>query len=155
MIECSTHKEIAETFSTVRRSSFNEKKSPLMDQKKINQLLDRILELRQMLDEKTNWILSINERLERITWYNDLDEECYMLLNDLISSLKDLHSSYIRQYVELNLIRQKGIAKDNIKDFKNAVDELKVNYQDLESVFFFLPEMDDFVETTRQLSLIK
>jgi hypothetical protein len=65
-----------------------------------------------------------------------------------------LHSTLIRQYVSLNLIRSKGIAKDEIKNFKNAVDDLKENYQDLESVYFFLPEIPDFKETTKLLSLV-
>ncbi len=31
---------------------------------------------------------------------------------------------------------------------------LKESYQDLESVFFFLPEIAEFKDTTKQLSLI-
>jgi 5-bromo-4-chloroindolyl phosphate hydrolysis protein len=60
----------------------------------------------------------------------------------------------IRQYVSLYLIRSKGIAKEEIKNFKNTIDDLKENYQDLESVYFFLPEIPDFKETTKLLSLV-
>lgn len=77
-----------------------------------------------------------------------------MLLNDLISSAKDLRTSLIRQYISMNFFRKKGIAKEEIKNFKNSIDELKESYEDLESVFFFLPEMPDFVETTSKLSLV-
>ena len=39
-------------------------------------------------------------------------------------------------------------------EIKNSIDELKESYEDLESVFFFLPKMPDFVETTTKLSLM-
>ena len=154
-MECLTHKsEIVETFSSVRSFSYNEKKSPPIDQEKINSFLDSLLEFRKSLKEKTEIIISFNDRIERITWFNDLDEECYMLINDLISAIKDLHSSLIRQYISMNYIRQKGIAKEEIREFKCTIDDLKENYQDLESIFFFLPEIPEFKETTKLLSLV-
>jgi len=154
-MECLTHKlEIEAKVSSVRSFSYDEKKSPLMDIERINSLLDSILNLKNLLNEKTEKINSFNEGIEVITWFNDLDEECYMLINDLISSIKDLHSSLIRQYVSMNSIREKGIAKDEIKAFKCSINDLKETFQDLESVFFFLPEMSDFKETTKQLSLV-
>lgn len=79
-----------------------------------------------------------------MTWFNDISNETLLLLNDLISSIKDVHSTLIKQYVALNNIRSRGIAKEEISKFKNALDDLKESYQDLESIFFFLPEMPDF-----------
>lgn len=154
-MECLSPKsEIADTFSNVRSFSFQEKKSPLLDEEKINSLLDAILDFKSSLKDKTEKIYTINEKIEKITWFNDLDEESLMLLNDLISSAKDLRSSLIRQYISMNYFRKKGVAKEEVKDFKNSIDELKESYEDLESVFFFLPEMPDFVETTAKLSLV-
>jgi hypothetical protein len=154
-MECLSHKsEISNTFSSVRNFSFEEKKVSIYDEERINAFLDAILEFKNTFQRKTEKIVEINDRIERLTWFNDLDEESLMLINDLISSIKDLHSTLIRQYVSLNLIRSKGIAKDEIKNFKNAVDDLKENYQDLESVYFFLPEIPDFKETTKLLSLV-
>lgn len=154
-MECLSHKsEIANTFSNIRSFSFQEKKTPLIDEEKVNAFLDAILDFKSGLQEKTDKIYEINEKIEGLTWFNDLDEESLMLLNDLISSAKDLRTSLIRQYVSMSVFRKKGIAKEEIKDFKNAIDELKESYEDLESAFFFLPEMPDFVETTRKLSLV-
>ncbi len=116
--------------------------------------MDAILQLKNDIKLKTKKIYEANEGIEKLTWLNDLDDECLMLLNDLISSAKDLHSSLIRQYVSLNYVRSQGIAKEEIKDFKNSIDELKESYSDLESIFFFLPEMPGFVETTKELSLV-
>lgn len=146
--------EIQKTFTEVRNASFYEKNQPLMEDEKINQLLDSILEFKNTLINKTEKIYGINESLEKITWFNNLDEECFMLLNDLISSARDLRGTLIRQYIGMNILRIKGVAKVEIKDFKNAIDELKETYEDLESVFFFLPKMQDFVETTQKISLV-
>ena len=151
---CLSYKsEIVETFSNVRDFSFQEKTSPLLDRERVNVILDAILEFKSNLREKTNRIDKVVERIEKITWFNDLDKESLMLLNDLISSAKDLRGSLLRQYVPMKDIRKKGIAKEEVKDFKNAIDELKESYEDLESVFFFLPEMPEFIETTKRLSL--
>jgi hypothetical protein len=154
-MECLSHKsEISKTFSSVRNFSFEEKKVSIYDEERMNAFLDAILEFKNTFQKKTEKIIEINDRIERVTWFNDLDEEALMLINDLISSIKDLHSTLTRQYVSLNLIRSKGIAKEEIKNFKNAIDDLKENYQDLESVYFFLPEIPDFKETTKLLSLV-
>lgn len=146
--------ELIDTFSNVRSFSFEQKKSPLLGEESINAVLDAILDFKSELMEKSKRIQLLNERLESITWLNNLDEECLMLLNDLISSAKDLRTTLLRQYIAMNFFRAKGIAKDEIKDFKIAIDLLKETYEDLESVFFFLPEMPDFKETTKKLSLI-
>lgn len=154
-MECLSYKsEIVDIFSNIRSFSFQEKKTPTFNEEKINSFLDAILDFKNNLKEKTDKIYNVNERIEKITWFNDLDEESLMLLNDLISSAKDLRTSLIRQYISMNFFRKKGIAKEEMKDFKDAIDELKESYEDLESVFFFLPKMSDFVETTSKLSLV-
>ena len=154
-MESLAHKtEIADTFSSVRSFSYTEKKNPLMDHEKINIFLDSLLDFKDLLMQKTETIISFNNRIEKITWFNDLDEECLMLINDLIAAIKDLHSSLIRQTISMNYLKQKGIVKEEIREFRYTIDNLKENYQDLESIFFFLPKMSDFKETTKQLSLV-
>jgi len=146
--------EINDTFSSVREFSFKEKTTPLVDEDEVNSLLDSINGFKKKLKTKSSKIYQINERIEKLTWLNDLDNESLMMLNDLISVGKDLKSSLVRQYVSMGYLRKRGIAKEEIKDFKNSIDELKESCEDLESVFFFLPEMPDFTETTKRLSLI-
>ena len=153
-MECMTFESaVADTFSSVRNFSFEEKKG-FLNEEKVNALLDAILEFKKVFNKKTETINSINEKIEKLTWYNDIKDETLLQLNDLISSIKDAHSTLIKQYVSLNYIRSKGIAKEEISKFKSAIDDLRESYQDLESVFFFLPEIPDFIETTKQLSLI-
>ena len=146
--------ETENTFSSVRIISFKEKKSPLLDEEKVNAFLDSIIDFKNTLTDKTLSIQAINIRIEKLTWLSDLNDDCLMLINDLISTAKDLRSTLIRQYISMNSLRKKGIAKEEIKDFKNTIDDLKEGYEDLESVFFYLPKMPSFAETTRQLSLV-
>lgn len=154
-MECTFQKsKIVDTYENIRSFSYIEKKSSFLDEHKINALLDAIIDFKKILTEKTDKLQLINEVLESITWYDDLDEDCLMKINDLIAISKDLHSSLIRQYVSMNIFRTKGIAKEEIKNFKISIDNLKEIYTDLESVFFFLPEIPEFIETTKQLSLV-
>ncbi len=154
-MECLSHKSIIQnTFTSVRDFSYSEKRNLMSEDEMNNQLLDAILDLKKSIKDKTKRIYEVNENVEKLTWFNDLDEECLMLTNDLISAAKDLRSSLIRQYISFDFLRKKGVAKEEIKDFKNSIDELKEIYEDLESVFFYLPELPDFVETTKQLSLV-
>jgi len=154
-MKCLSYKyEIKNTFSNVRDFSFEEKKSPFLIEKNVNKFLDLIFDFKTSLREKTLKIYNINERIEKLTWFDNLNDECLKLSNDLISLARDLHLSLIRQYVAINFVRNKGIAKKEIKDFKNSIDELKEVYSDLESALFFLPEMPGFKETTKELSLV-
>jgi len=154
-MECLSHKsEIKNTFSSVRDFSFEEKKSPFLSEENVNQFLDTIIDFKSSLRDKTLKIYNINERIEKLTWFDNLNDECLKLSNDLISSARDLHSSLIRQYVSMNFVRSKEIAKKEIKDFKNSIDELKEVSSDLESALFFLPEMPGFKEITKELSLV-
>ena len=146
--------KISATFETVRKFSFEQKQEASFDEEKINNFLDKILDFKQVFSAKTEKINSLVEKIEQITWFNNPDSDSLILINDLISSIRDLRSSLLRQYVSLNFIRTKGIAKDEIKNFKTAIDDLKEIASDLESIFFFLPNISEFKETTKELSLI-
>jgi hypothetical protein len=155
-MDCLTDKsKISRTFENVRDFSFEEKKkASVYDEAKINKLLDTILEFKKVFSDKTIRINDLIEKIEQLTWLTDLDAESLKSTNDLISSIRDLHSSLKRQYVALNTIRSNGIAKEEIKNFKAAMDDLKDVASDLESRFFFLPDIPDFEETTKELSLV-
>jgi uncharacterized protein YkvS len=146
--------KIVDAYENVRSFSYSEKKSPFLDDKKINAFLDAIIDFKKTLKAKTEKLNELNERLQNLTWFDNLDDESMMKINDLIAASKDLHSSFIRQYASMSHFRNKGIAKDEIINLKNGVDDLKEIYTDLESVFFFLPSIPEFIETTKQLSLV-
>ena len=48
------------------------------------------------------------------------------------------------KYVQCNGLRTKGIAKDAISFYKEAMDDLKEAYIDLERVFFTYPKDEEF-----------
>ena len=146
--------KISETFENVRTFSFEEKKSASSDEETVNRFLDSILEFKNILSKKTDKINSLIVDIEGISWFNDLDDTSLILINDIISAIRGLSSSLNRQYVFYNIFRSKGIARQEIKSFKHAIEELNESANDLESVFFKLPTIEEFKETTRQLSLV-
>jgi hypothetical protein len=154
-MECLTAREtIDNTFEIVRKTSFSEKKLKIPTEEEINNFLDKVLEIQKFLNEKSEKIEEINGLLEGLTWLNGIKETELLQINTLIGSAKDLLSVLIRQYVSLNFLRKKGIAKDATKRFKSSIDLLRENIEDLESIFFSLPKMPSFIETTKQLSLV-
>lgn len=155
-MECISHKkEIANTYKSVSNLSFQEKKDSSFNENRINDFLDYILEFKALLTHKTESINSIILRIEKITWYNDIqDEESLKIINDIIALSKDWHSALIRHYISMNSLRKKNIAKQEIKSFKLAIDELKVIHSDLEFIFFQVPHMTSFNEITKGLSIV-
>ena len=154
-MECLTANEtINKTFELVKNTSYSEKKSAAPTQAEIDSFLDNILLLQQDLNIRSEKIEFINERLEELTWLNNIEEDALKQINNLIGSAKDLHSILIRQFVNLNSVRKNGIAKEANRRFKHSIDNLKELTADLDSVFFALPAMAGFKETTKELSLI-
>lgn len=146
--------KISETFERVRKFSFEQKKEATYDEAKINAFLDKILEFKEIFAKKTEKINGLVEKIEELTWFTNVDSESLLKINDLISAIRDGHSSLKRQWVSTNTIRKAGIAKDELKNFKLAMDDLKGAASDLESRFFFLPQLPNFEETTKELSLL-
>lgn len=155
MTLCGTNIEkINSAFNVINDASFQEKREHLSKQQVIDSFLDRVLDLKEKLTTKSKKIEEIVVMLESITWFDNIDEEGLKLINEIISLSKDLHSTLIRFYVDLNYFVKKNIAKQEIKNLKVAINDLKEITQDLESVFFYLPQMPQFVESTKQLSLL-
>lgn len=153
-MDCTIHRSvILNTSEKVRVFSYKQKVS-LSENEQNDLLLDAILDIRQALIDTTNQIESINEEVLKLTWFNDLDEECLMLINDLIAAAKDCHSSMVRQYTRIIISDTSGIGDEIISNYKLAIDDLKETYEDLESAFFFLPEMPEFKEVTKALNTI-
>lgn len=101
-------------------------------------MLDSILDFKRGITEKTNRIEETIEKIEKITWLNNIDEETLIVINDLIATVRSLHTSLLRQYLTFSSLRTNGIAKEEIENFKLAIDDLKDIANDLDSRFFFL-----------------
>jgi hypothetical protein len=150
-MECLSHNEIKKIVSTVRFFSLNERSSFFSDEKKVDDILDTINNFKRALYDKTEKINEINERIEKMKWYYELDEEFMIMTKNVISAAKDLHSPLIVQYLLFNSITKYGIAANEILAFKNSIDKLKKSFQDLKSVNFYHPAIPRMNE--KQLSL--
>ncbi len=155
-MSCVNHKSfIDNTYKHVSRFSFEEKRNPQLTEQRINAFLDAILDLKAILKDKINKLNEINSLFEKLTWHHNLDDDCLMRINETISLAKELYRSLAVQYVALARVRAKtGIAKEEIKNFKVSLDDLKESYTDIENVFFVLPVDDEFVNITKELNLI-
>jgi hypothetical protein len=85
-MEVPTYKpQILETFQQVRNFSFEEKREAVIDEIKMNKFLDSIIDFKQSLKIKTDKIEEIIENTEKITWFNNLDDDSLLIVNDLVS----------------------------------------------------------------------
>lgn len=146
--------EINSTVESVRNFSFEEKKNNTLDEKSINSFLDKINDFKIIINKKNNRLENLIQIIEHLTWLEISNDESLLLINDLISSLRDLKTSLNRQYISMATLRSKGICKTEIKIFKMYIDDLEEIANDLESIYFFLPNNTDFQDVTNKLSLI-
>ena len=145
---------ISKTLTQVRNMTFYEKSSSLQNLEQIDSFLDRILDLKKLLNSKTEKINGLIDEMEKLTWFSDVDQNELQLINDLTSSAKDLRTTLIRLYFSTGVLRNKDVANQEIQELKNSIDDLKESCEDLESRFFYLPEMPEFKETSKELSLL-
>jgi len=75
--------EILPVYKSISDFSFQEK---IKAQKPTYALLENIIDLRRMLLEKSNKLDDIVKRMEAITWFNNIDDACKLLINDIIAS---------------------------------------------------------------------
>jgi len=149
-MECLTQKmKILSVYKSISDFSFQEK---IIAQKSAYALVENILDLKCMLLEKSNKLDDIVKRMEAITWFNNIDDACKQLINDIIASANDLHTVLIKELKITPDIYSRGIAKEEINAFKNSIVDLKEASEDLESVFFKLPHIYEFKEITGELA---
>ena len=148
------NQEIKKTFDQVKALGFKQKQQLLSEQEIVDRFLDAIPKFKKELIYRTNIMEDIADKVDLISRMGKPSQAALKELNGLISVLRDWHSVMVRDYVSLNSIRKHNIAKGEIKAYKAAIDGLKEGYEDLESIYFFLPSIPEFKETTRDISLI-
>ena len=135
-------------------TSLIEKRQIKSEEEVINTFLDAIIDLKALLSTKTKLLNGLISRLEELTWYDfdeERDQEELLQINELIAVARDIRSTLIKQYVSYGFFKKKGIAKEEIKTFKIALNDFKEAVSDVESVFFFLPNLPEFKETTAKI----
>lgn len=135
--------------------SYKAKVKPAITEEVINKFLDQILLLKELLRNQTKELSKLNDQVEKVTWVGEpIGEENLKKINNVIAKMKDLYSSLNRQILSLKPIKKKGIATKAINEFRAEVDGIRESYEDLESVFFFLPALPEFKEAQRIISLV-
>ncbi len=145
------------TYKLMGKFSFKEKNKPTFNREIIHHLLiNGILDFQNVLKELNEKISNITDELEALTWLkiDTSDQSNLMLVHKIIALSKDLHHSLIRQYNNMNTINCEKIVKEEIKNFKNSIEDLKETTKDVENVFFYLLTAPDFKETSKKLSLV-
>lgn len=139
----------------MEKVSFREKRQPSITQEIIDGFLDSILLLKKQLTEQIEEISELTEMVESLTWIDDpISESDLFKIHDLITKINDYTSSLYRQLFTLKSVKDKGIATKEINAFRDEIDSFREVSQDLESVFFFLPAIEDFKEAEKIISLI-
>lgn len=144
---------INEVLDLSQKQTFEKK----IQEQAINKFLDHILDFQNSLNQKTNAILVVNSKFSEFSRFNEsVDEECLILIRQVLDLSKKWHQKLIRFYVDLNWIRKHHVANKAIANFKAAVDDLKEYNQDLEDLYFNI-EKDDTLNATIQefISLAK
>lgn len=146
-----TVERLQKTSDEIRHISYKEKMSL---NEKVDTLLDEINKLKEALSEKTQKINSIVSKLEELTWFSGLDQECLEIAYNIILFTKDLHHTLVRFYTHFNKIREKGIAKKELKAFKLSIDDLKEINHDVETVLFNLPKDEEYQKIIKELQTL-
>lgn len=152
-MSCSdTIKDIKSTRKEISIISLSEKKSY---NEKVNDFIDAMQSFQSILKQKTECIASINEKLEKLTWYTELDDKCLVVILEIIAICKELHSTLYSKYSEqLDKLDNKGIASQEINEFLEEIDYLSEMIADIESTFFKLPNNKKFQQINKELSLL-
>lgn len=144
---------IAMTTKSVRDASFREKEG-LTQEQVINEFLDKILEFKQIVKEKSKQIDNAVESIESITWFDFklFDDDLKHKLNDLIASTKDWIDTLEKWYQKCkNFCGKEEIASEEMDEFRASLDDLSESNNDLEKVFFTHVKDEVFIQNTRDL----
>lgn len=138
-----------------------------------NKFLDRVLNIQQLIRERSEMIESTVEFIERISWITikgssiseeeiskkysqeELDRLSEVTIQDMIQEIitiaTSMHSESIRFYVYLNN-ELKDYASAEIKRYKCALDDFKEAYEDLAYTFIDYPNDSEFNSLNDELA---
>jgi FtsZ-binding cell division protein ZapB len=148
---------IATTKTTIENTLFevSELSKPqntkALKQIEIDSFLDKVLDFHKHIQSKTNKINHLNQEYQKLTWFDNIDDECLQLIDKMLVASNKLHHDLLQYFDNLKWATNKGIATIVLDDFKTAIDDLKEYNEDLYSIFFELRTDADFINTTAKL----
>jgi hypothetical protein len=151
-MECLTVKsKIQETFNEVTELA-NQKNVKALKQDAFDKFLDKVIVFTTSLENQTKSIIDINSKLEKLSWVDNVDDECLELIKGLLDKSNAVHKKLIRTYVRMSWVITKDIATKAMRNYKIALDDLKEHNQDLEDLYFNLPTDTAFAKRIEMLS---
>lgn len=125
-------------------------------QAKIDNFLDAIIKLRQYLNDRADMLDDLEEKMHKLFRldYHSLTEEDFFALQMLYEVCKRIDSNLKRTYAQLRPVREKGIAKKDLKRFYEAIDIFEETATDMYQAFFVLPHLPAFQTSDEELKAI-
>jgi hypothetical protein len=126
----------------------------LSEEEKINQFLDSILDFKESMRKRTGKLRYMDELLCEITWIEQqMSDEDEKMLKKLFDKIDRFHQKGIRFYVNIRQIFWKhSIAREEIRDFKDALDDLEESTLELRQILFEIRKDDDFMNDLRKIA---
>jgi len=124
----------------------------LSEQDKINKFLDSINNIKKKVSQQTERIEELDRLFSELTWLDLQNPEEEKLLREVIEKAKSFHFKSIRDFAEMKKgLWQDKIARMEITNFKEALDDFEDSVFEVEHIFFILRKDDEFNELTNSL----
>lgn len=118
----------------------------------INELLDAILKLKSLLNDRSAWFEEITEELEQLTWFTDPDEEDLELIDKIFAGGKSVYSMWNKVYISSKQASlELDVASAEVKRLKVSLEDFNEALDDVKRVFFQLPNNPEFIALQQEL----
>ncbi|SEF99600.1 hypothetical protein [Algoriphagus boritolerans] len=122
----------------------------------INELLDKISERTNRFAEMTLSINSIVESLQNITWIVDQpNEQILKEINAILDISRGVHISLEKRKADLEKTGIFKICPESTQDLFDTIDSLGETIDDVEAIYFRLPNNAEFKSLCEKFSTLK
>lgn len=120
---------------------------------KTNAFLDSINLTQDFLSKTTPSIIILTEKLEEFSWFENVTEQNKFLIKIALLASKELTKGLSKSYVVLKKLYQpKNVLKEELKQYKEAIENLQETTNDIEMFFFELPNDTEFKAINEKLA---
>lgn len=122
----------------------------------INEVLEKIIEVRERFLGMSKSVLSIVESLEKLTWIvENPNEDILREINAILDISRGVHAKLNRYRSDLLKTPIVKICPDATQIFFDDIDLLEETIDDIEAIYFRLPQNKNFKEICKKLSSFK
>lgn len=125
-------------------------------QQEIDDFLDAIVKLRGYLDERSNKLEELEEKIRLLSWIDRTtleDDDLFAL--KVLFDVADRLVVNLKAFEEfLNPVQQTGILEESVNRYWEIVDSFEEICQDVYNAFFVFPKHSSFQKTDDELKAI-